>query len=55
MEGTYYHSSLIFADLSHELLMFADASWPANGMFLGHLALSAFVFEAWPAPFDVPY
>ena len=30
--------------------MFPDASWPAHGVFLGHLSLSlsAFVFEAWP-------
>ena len=26
--------------------MFADASWPGHGMFLGHLSLYAFVFKA---------
>ena len=35
--------------------MFADAFWPAHSVFLGHLSLSAFIFEAWPALFDVPY
>ena len=33
--------------------MFADASWPAHGVFLGRLSLSAFVFVAWPV--DVPW
>ena len=42
MQGIYYHSWLIFADLSHELLMFADASWLAHDVFLGHLSLPSF-------------
>ena len=55
MQGIYYHSWLIYADLSHELLMFADAPWPGHGVLLGHLSLSAFVFEAGPAPFHIQY
>ena len=37
--------------------MLADASWPVQGVFLSHLSLSlsAFVFEVWPAPFDIPW
>ena len=34
-----YDSLPTFAVLSYEFLMFADASWPAHGMFFGHLSL----------------